>query len=119
MRVRPVIARILATMRRQRHDDDFQQELDTHLAMLVADNLPRGMSAPDAERAARLRLGPLEALKAGHRDQRGLPSVESLWQDLRFALRLTWKERWFSAAAIVALAIGIGANGVGFSIVNA
>ena len=40
-------------------------------------------------------------------------------QDLRFTLRLILKERWFSAAAIVALALGIGVNAVGFSIVNA
>ena len=40
-------------------------------------------------------------------------------QDLRFTLRLILKERWFSAAAIAALALGIGINAVGFSIVNA
>jgi putative ABC transport system permease protein len=40
-------------------------------------------------------------------------------QDLRFALRLMAKERWFSAAAIVALALGIGVNAIGFSIVHA
>ena len=40
-------------------------------------------------------------------------------QDLRFTLRLIAKERWFSAAAIVALALGIGVNAIGFTIVNA
>src|SRR5262245_34715876 len=45
--------------------------------------------------------------------------LQGLWQDLRFAIRLTIKERWFSAAAIAALAIGIGANATGFSIISA
>ena len=40
-------------------------------------------------------------------------------QDLRFALRLFARDRWFSAAAVAALALGIGANATGFTIVNA
>ena len=40
-------------------------------------------------------------------------------QDLRFSLRLIAKERWFSAAAVIALALGIGVNAVGFTLVNA
>ena len=44
--------------------------------------------------------------------------IESIWQDLRFAFRMIAKERWFSAAAIAALALGIGVNAVGFTIVN-
>ena len=50
---------------------------------------------------------------------RGFRFLEDLWQDLRFAARLILKERWFSTAAIAAIALGIGANTVGFTIINA
>ena len=50
---------------------------------------------------------------------RSAPVLWSMLQDLRFTLRLIAKERWFSAAAIVALALGIGVNAIGFTIVNA
>lgn len=119
MSARRWLARVVAFVRSAHHDRDFAAELETHLRLLVEDYLRSGMSRADAERAARIRLGSAAALAANHRDARGLPSLESLWQDVRFALRLTWKERWFSAAAVLTLGVGIGANAVGFSIVNA
>jgi hypothetical protein len=50
---------------------------------------------------------------------RTLPALEAILLDLRFAFRLIAKEKWFSTAAIAALALGIGANATGFTIVNA
>jgi predicted permease len=118
-RLRHFLARVNAARQRQRLDQEFAHEIDAHLSMLVDDNISRGMTRDEAERAARIRFGGPESLKARHRDARGLPALDDLWQDVRFALRLTLKERWFSAAAVAALAIGIGANATGFSIINA
>jgi predicted permease len=53
-----------------------------------------------------------------HRHQRGLPFVDSVVQDVRFAARLLMKDRWFTAAAAVTLALGIGANTTIFTVVN-
>ena len=64
-------------------------------------------------------MGGPQSLREQHRDVRGLPAVEAVLQDLRFAFRLIAKDRWFSAAVIVVLALGIGANAIGFTIVNA
>ena len=87
--------------------------------MLADDNVQRGMTSEQARRAALIQVGGLASIKEQHRDVRGLPVVEAVVQDLRFACRLIAKDRWFSAAAIVALALGIGVNTTGFTIVNA
>ncbi len=112
-------ARLRALVSSRRLDQDFQQELDSHLTMLTEDNLRLGMAPDQARRAALIRVGRSTSLEEQHREVRGLPFAETILQDLRFALRLMAKERWFSAAAIVALAFGIGANTTGFGIVNA
>ena len=117
--LKALAARLLASSRSRELDRDFAQELDSHLAMLVEDNLQRGMTPGQARRAALIRMGAPSSLMERHREVRGLPAVSGLLQDLRFAFRLLVKDRWFAAAAIAALALGIGANTVGFTIVNA
>ena len=116
--LRQALARVLAVFRRDHLDRDLHAELELHLAMLIEENVRRGMTPDEARRAAMTRLGPV-SLAEQHRDVRGLPWLEALVIDLRFAVRLVSKERWFSAAAIAALALGIGANATGFTIINA
>ena len=113
------LARVVAFFRPAPLDCELDEELQSHLEMLVADNMRRGQSREYATRSARIRVGNVAALKEHHRDVRGLPALESLWQDLRYAVRLVVRERWYSAVAIGALALGIGLNAVGFTIVNA
>jgi putative ABC transport system permease protein len=116
--LREALARVLALFRRDQLDREFHQEMELHVALLTDENIRRGMTPDAARRAAVARLGPA-SLPEQHRDARGLPGVEAILLDLRFALRLLAKERWFSAAAIAALALGIGANATGFTIINA
>jgi predicted permease len=117
--LRHLIARIRALFTHADLDRDFSQELDAHLEMLTEDNIRRGLAPGEARRQASIALGAVTSLQSRHRDVRGFRIVEDLVQDLRFASRLMLKERWFSAAAIVAIALGIGANAVGFSIIDA
>ena len=117
--LRQLGARLMAWLRGAELDRDFQLELESHLEMLTADNLRRGLPPEEARRQAAVRLGAASSLQSQHRDVRGFPFLEDFVQDLRFAARLMKKERWFSAAAIAAIALGIGANTVGFTIVNA
>src|SRR3954453_23723035 len=112
-------ARLRAFFRREDLDRDFEQELESHLAMLTEDYAQRGMTPEAARRAASIRLGGRASLEDQHRDARGLAAIDTVLQDLRFSLRLMASERSFSAAAIVALALGIGVNATGFTIVNA
>lgn len=118
-RLRLLLARLRALVTNRRLDDDFTAELQSHVDLLADEHIARGVAPAEARRLAVLRVGNLTSLRMQHRDARGLPLVDDLWQDLRFALRLIVKDRWFSAAAVAAIALGIGANTLGFTIVNA
>ncbi len=117
--IRLLASRFRAFVRSADLDRDFEQELEAHVAMLTEANIRRGMPPADARRAAMIRTGGAASLQLQHREARGLPALDSVMQDLRFALRLFARDRWFSAAAVAALALGIGANATGFTIVNA
>jgi putative ABC transport system permease protein len=113
------MARVRAFFGTLNLDRDFEQELESHLAMLIDDNIRRGMTPDAARRAALIRIGSRSSITEQHRAVRGLPKLETLLQDLRFAVRLMNRERWFSASVIATLACGIGVNAIGFTIVNA
>jgi predicted permease len=100
-------------------DRDFADELQSHLEMATEDNVRKGLSPAEARRQAALKLGAASSLQSRHRDVRGFRPLDEIFQDLRFAGRLLLKDRWFSAAAIIAMALGIGANTLGFTIINA
>ena len=113
------IARLRALVRGGDLDRDFAQEIQAHLDMAIEDNIRLGMAPDQARRQAAVRFGGATSMQSRHRDARGFRGLDDLFQDLRFSARLIAKERWFSAAAIAAIALGIGANTVGFTIINA
>ena len=117
--LRRTAARLRALLGARELDRDFDEELASHLTMATEENIRRGMTPGEARRAAAVRFGGTQSIREQHRDARGLPGIESVLQDLRFASRLVVKDRWFSGAVILALALGIGANATGFSLVNA
>jgi putative ABC transport system permease protein len=119
MTLKHFLARAIALFRSERIDRDFAAEVEAHLAMMVDDYKRRGMTLEQAQRAARVRLGGVSSLQQQHRDSRGFAAVEGLLQDVRFSLRMIAKERWVSAAVVTTLALGIGANTLGFAVVNA
>lgn len=85
-------------------------EITTHLEFLTDEYVAKGMSRTDAEFAARKAFGGVDQVKERYRDHRGFPVVTELVQDTRYALRLMARERWFTAATVVALSLGIGAT---------
>lgn len=117
--VKHFAARVRAFFTGAALDRDFNQELQSHLELATEDNIRNGMAPAEARRQAALRLGMASTLQSRHRDVRGFRPLDDLAQDLRFAARLIAKEPWVSAAAVAAIALGIGANTVGFTIVNA
>lgn len=113
-----ILRKLSALFRKQRLDGELDAELASHVQLAIDENLGLGMTPAEARRQALVRLGGIEQSKEEHRDARGLPVVETMLQDLRYAVRSLRRDSGFALFAILIIGLGIGASTTVFSVVN-
>ncbi len=117
--IRILFSKLLGVFRRGSLESDFDAEVQTHLEMLAAENVRRGMNPGEARQQALRSLGNVTQLKESQREGRALPQIETLFADLKYAARTLRANPGFTVVAALTLTLGIGVTTTVFTAYNA
>ncbi|HXX24813.1 MAG TPA: ABC transporter permease [Terriglobia bacterium] len=118
-RLQSIVSGIRALFRKKQAEREMDEELRAYLDAAVKEKMRLSMNQEEAQRAARVEMGSVDAVKEEIRSAGWEASVESLWQDVRYGVRQLMRNRGFTATVLLTLALGIGANTAIFSLANA
>jgi predicted permease len=117
--LRVLIARLLSLVRVRRLDRSLDEEIRAHLDLAADEYIRRGLSLDEARLAALRHFGGVTQVKEAYRDRRGLPALDAIWQDARYAWRGFRRTPGFTAVALTTLTLATGSTIAVFSLLNA